>query len=110
MSDGVPGTMAYELANMQPTMSNYLAPWVLYAFDWCKWQPGGNSAGKVAIGSYLEDGHNFVSDVGGSSTLFYPIAKASCVTLTDPNPRHPNRADLAEHTITGKLSEEPRIH
>jgi len=62
MSDGVPGTMAYELANMQPTLSNYLAPWALYAFDWCKWQPGGNSAGKVAIGSYLEDGHNFVRE------------------------------------------------
>ncbi|KAI9774222.1 MAG: hypothetical protein M1839_001768 [Geoglossum umbratile] len=45
-----------------PTNSNYLAPWAIYAFDWCKWPvpqqaPG---AGKVAVGSYLEDGHNFI--------------------------------------------------
>ncbi|CAI4219360.1 unnamed protein product [Parascedosporium putredinis] len=62
MSDGVPGSMAYEFANAQPTPSNYLAPWALYAFDWCKWQTHGNSAGKVAIASYLEDGHNFTPD------------------------------------------------
>jgi WD repeat-containing protein 68 len=41
--------------------SNYLAPWSIYAYDWCKWTvPGGNSAGKMAVGSYLEDNHNFV--------------------------------------------------
>ena len=48
-----------------PTNSNYLAPWAVYAFDWCKWpvqsQSTGDSAGKMAIGSYVEDGHNFVS-------------------------------------------------
>lgn len=47
-----------------PTSSNYLAPWAVYAFDWCKWpvqQNAGDSAGKMAIGSYVEDGHNFVS-------------------------------------------------
>lgn len=60
LSDSQPGTMGYELANSQPSTSNYLAPWALYAFDWCKWAPQGKSAGKVAIGSYLEDGHNFV--------------------------------------------------
>ena len=60
LSDGVPGTIAYELANAQPNTSNYLAPWALYAFDWCRWAPQGNGAGKVALGSYLEDGHNFV--------------------------------------------------
>ncbi|KAL9633560.1 MAG: hypothetical protein Q9164_004627 [Protoblastenia rupestris] len=46
------------------TNSNYLAPWPVYAFDWCKWpvqnQQLGDSAGKMAIGSYVEDGHNFV--------------------------------------------------
>lgn len=61
LSDGLPGTPAYELANAQPRTSNYMAPWASYAFDWCKWAPQGNGAGKVAIGSYLEDGHNFVS-------------------------------------------------
>ena len=46
-----------------PSNSCHLAPWALYAFDWCKWsvtQPSGAGAGKVAVGSYLEDGHNFV--------------------------------------------------
>jgi WD repeat-containing protein 68 len=61
LSDGLPGTPGYELASTQPRTSNYMAPWALYAFDWCKWAPQGNSAGKLAIGSYLEDGHNFVS-------------------------------------------------
>ncbi len=49
-----------------PTNSNYLAPWAVYAFDWCKWPAqqsnSGDSAGKMAIGSYVEDGHNFVSN------------------------------------------------
>ena len=48
-----------------PTNSNYLAPWAVYAFDWCKWpvqqHSSSESAGKMAIGSYVEDGHNFVS-------------------------------------------------
>ncbi|KAF2467147.1 WD40 repeat-like protein [Lindgomyces ingoldianus] len=44
-----------------PGNSNYLAPWGVWAFDWCKWNThGGNSAGKMAIGSYLEDTHNFI--------------------------------------------------
>jgi WD repeat-containing protein 68 len=47
--------------NKTPTNSNYLAPWSIYAFDWCKWNvSGGNSAGKMAVGSYIEDNHNFV--------------------------------------------------
>ncbi|KAI4160420.1 MAG: hypothetical protein LQ342_005744 [Letrouitia transgressa] len=47
-----------------PTNSNYLATWPVYAFDWCKWpvqqQNAGDSAGKIALGSYVEDGHNFI--------------------------------------------------
>nr|POE77536.1 putative wd repeat-containing protein c17d11.08 [Quercus suber] len=44
-----------------PTNSNYLAPFATYAYDWCKWPiPGGNGAGKMAVGSYLEDPHNFI--------------------------------------------------
>ncbi|KAK3900687.1 WD40-repeat-containing domain protein [Staphylotrichum tortipilum] len=60
LSDGLPGTPGYELVSTQPRTSNYMAPWALYAFDWCKWAPQGNGAGKLAIGSYLEDGHNFI--------------------------------------------------
>jgi len=60
ISDGAPGSLAYDLAHQNPGTSNYLAPWTAYAFDWCKWAPRGNDAGKLALASYLEDGHNFV--------------------------------------------------
>ncbi|ESU13794.1 hypothetical protein FGSG_07525 [Fusarium graminearum PH-1] len=60
MSDGTGAAMAYDANNAQPGTSNYLAPWAIYAFDWCKWPAQGNSAGKLAVGSYLEDGHNFI--------------------------------------------------
>ena len=64
LSDAVPpgaNPYSYDGANAVPTNSNYLAPWAIYAFDWCKWPSHNNDAGKVAVGSYLEDGHNFVS-------------------------------------------------
>ena len=67
MSDGLTSAnpYAHDGYSSVPTNCNYLAPWAVYAFDWCKWpvaQQGlGDSAGKMAIGSYLEDGHNFVS-------------------------------------------------
>ncbi|KAF2109184.1 WD40-repeat-containing domain protein [Lophiotrema nucula] len=55
---GAPFTSDYDRV---PSNSNYLAPWGVYAFDWCKWNvQGGNSAGKMAVGSYLEDTHNFI--------------------------------------------------
>ncbi|KAM4055981.1 WD domain, G-beta repeat domain-containing protein [Hirsutella rhossiliensis] len=60
MSDSAAGTAAHDLANAQPGPSNYLAPWAVYALDWCKWPPQGTGAGKLAVGSYLEDGHNFI--------------------------------------------------
>lgn len=62
LSDALPGAnpYSYDGANAMPTNSNYLAPWAIYAFDWCKWPAQGQDAGKVAVGSYLEDGHNFV--------------------------------------------------
>lgn len=61
LSDGLPSGIDFAMQNTPPGTSNYMAPWATYAFDWCKWAPQGNGAGKVAIGSYLEDGHNFVS-------------------------------------------------
>ncbi|RMZ72100.1 wd domain-containing [Pyrenophora seminiperda CCB06] len=61
------GSMGVHSTNMVsdqikvPSNSNYLAPWSIYAYDWCKWSvPGSNSAGKMAVGSYLEDNHNFI--------------------------------------------------
>ncbi|KFY45210.1 hypothetical protein V494_01078 [Pseudogymnoascus sp. VKM F-4513 (FW-928)] len=63
LSDALPpgaNPYSYDGANAVPTNSNYLAPWAIYAFDWCKWPSHNNDAGKVAVGSYLEDGHNFI--------------------------------------------------
>ena len=43
-----------------PRNSNYIAPWPIYAMDWCKWPVHHGGAGKIAFGSYLEDSHNYV--------------------------------------------------
>jgi len=65
LSDALPGAnpYSYDGANATPTNSNYLAPWAIYAFDWCKWPAQNHDAGKLAVASYLEDGHNFVSNL-----------------------------------------------
>lgn len=50
----------FEASPVQ-TNSNYLAPWATYAYDWCKWPVSGSGGcGKMALGSYLEDPHNFI--------------------------------------------------
>ncbi|KAI0390766.1 WD40 repeat-like protein [Xylariaceae sp. FL0594] len=82
LSDSQPGTMGYELANSQPSTSNYLAPWALFALDWCKWRPQGKGAGKVAIGSYLEDGHNYIQ------ILDTQIVNAPSDVYTPGSPKH----------------------
>jgi len=71
ISDSVPGAnpYSYDGANATPTNSNYLAPWAVYAFDWCKWPAQNHEAGKLAVGSYLEDGHNFVSTASPTSFM-----------------------------------------
>ena len=57
-----------------PTNSNYLAPWPIYAFAWCKWPVQQDvskyGGGKMAIGSFIEDGHNFVSTGLSPSTEY----------------------------------------
>ncbi|KAF2273737.1 WD40 repeat-like protein [Westerdykella ornata] len=59
--DGMGAATFFNDGDRAPSNSNYLAPWGVYAFDWCKWHVnGGNSAGKMAVGSYLEDTHNFI--------------------------------------------------
>ena len=66
----------------QPSNSNYLAPWGVYAFDWCKWNiQGGNSAGKMAIGSYLEDTHNFVRCLGVAISLSFKLTGSQIQVL-----------------------------
>ncbi|KZF26189.1 WD40 repeat-like protein [Xylona heveae TC161] len=66
LSDGPPSAnpFLFDIAASQPPNCNYVAPWPVYAFDWCKWpaqqHSGGSSAGKIALGSYIEDGHNFI--------------------------------------------------
>lgn len=58
-----PAFRAFNEEAQAPTNSNYVAPWPIYAVDWCKWPiPGGTGSfcGKVAIGSYLEDNHNYI--------------------------------------------------
>jgi WD repeat-containing protein 68 len=58
------GSQSAAIYDYAPSQTNcsYMAPWAAYSFDWCKWPvPNGNSCGKMAIGSYLEDPHNFVS-------------------------------------------------
>lgn len=83
MSDALPGAnpYSYDGANSMPTNSNYLAPWAIYAFDWCKWPAKNHDAGKVAVGSYLEDGHNFVgaSCVGNKNTANMPTRFKSSI-------------------------------
>ncbi|KAF2486511.1 WD40-repeat-containing domain protein [Neohortaea acidophila] len=60
-NDGTSGTNVLFSYSDTPTNSNYLAPFPTYAYDWCKWPVlGGSSAGKMAVGSYLEDPHNFI--------------------------------------------------
>jgi DDB1- and CUL4-associated factor 7 len=70
-----------------PTNSNYLTPWPIYAVDWCKWPPKQNSmqAGKIALGSYLEDNHNYVGNLQNGSCLklmFDVDSDTGCPTST----------------------------
>ncbi|EXJ79328.1 hypothetical protein A1O3_08830 [Capronia epimyces CBS 606.96] len=57
-----PNVVQEDDVRQYPQNSNYTAPWPIYAVDWCKWPQRSNngSAGKVAIGSYLEDNHNHI--------------------------------------------------
>ena len=55
-----PGTFSDQVDTSTPQSSDYTAPWPIYALDWCKWPPRQQQNGKVAIGSHLEDSHNYI--------------------------------------------------
>lgn len=68
-----PGALPHNGDTQVPTNSNYLAPWPIYAVDWCKWPISGSSSsfgGKLALGSYLEDNHNYVRTTCPSGQWF----------------------------------------
>merc|ERR1711939_38985 len=69
-----PGVVQEEDRPQYPQNSNYNAPWPIYAVDWCKWPPRSNSAsaGKIAIGSYLEDNHNYIQILDTQRTQMDP--------------------------------------
>jgi len=72
-----------------PTNSNHVAPWPLYALDWCKWPPRSHSghAGKVAVGSYLEDNHNYVWNwIHSASSINTDGARFKYSMLAERNP------------------------
>lgn len=85
-------------AHSVPTNCNYLAPWAVYAFDWCKWpvqqQSSSDGAGKMAIGSYVEDGHNFVSLFSFHLTPSRVCLGRLLKIEQDPNPRYSCHAGL----------------
>ena len=93
MSDGPPSANPYSSENHSstPTNCNYLAPWAVYAFDWCKWPVQhnglGDSAGKMAIGSYLEDSHNFVSIRAFCDNTLH-VSRQRLKMALDTNPRN----------------------
>ncbi|KAF9888801.1 hypothetical protein FE257_008377 [Aspergillus nanangensis] len=65
LSDAImsPSIPHFNGDNQVPTNSNYIAPWPIYAVDWCKWPISGSQGsfgGKIALGSYLEDNHNYI--------------------------------------------------
>lgn len=88
MQEGAGTTTVYDASPVQ-TNSSYLAPWPAYAYDWCKWPvQGGSGCGKMAVGSYLEDPHNFIQildtsidpqeGVNGRGMEFVKTAEATC--------------------------------
>lgn len=85
----IPGSFAAYNGDIQvPTNSNYVAPWPIYAVDWCKWpmSTGSSFAGKMAIGSYLEDSHNYVS-----ASSFYVVIIGLPNLAKDSNYRCPSQ-------------------
>lgn len=114
ISDNLPGAnpYSYDGVNATPTNSNYLAPWAIYAFDWCKWPAQSHDAGKLAVGSYLEDGHNFVStcQVQGTKmvcrvevTMLYQTSRGDKEQATKPDRAELSRCQLSSNVLTSSI-------
>jgi len=53
----------------------WMCPYGLYAIDWCKWNPSASGGyGRVAVGSYTEDSHNYVGS---------PLFRADLLIVAD---------------------------
>ena len=86
-----PSGQVFSGPGLTQTTNSYLAPWAIYAYDWCNWSVAGDTGiGKMAICSYLEDPHNFVS-----SNLPNQCARNMIDNLCvlDTNSRHRPRSD-----------------
>ncbi|KAJ6256866.1 hypothetical protein Dda_8736 [Drechslerella dactyloides] len=86
-----------------PRGSHYFTQWPSYAIDWCKWPiygspsasgyAGQSGVGRIALGSYSEDGHNYISILN----------TATKVINTDGHPRGESTLEItkfAEATLT----------
>jgi len=91
--------------NQVPTNSNYITPWPIYAVDWCKWPVTGNAGsfgGKIALGSYLEDHHNYVSNpLDSAYQLFCLLTVNNQIQILDTHLAHPD-PDASDAT-TGEV-------
>jgi WD repeat-containing protein 68 len=77
---------SYDAAAMVAPSCGYVTPWPLFAYDWCKWPipQNSSSAGRMAVGSHLEDGHNYIN------VLDTRITSASSDDMPmSPNPANP---------------------
>ncbi|KAI5803896.1 WD40-repeat-containing domain protein [Geopyxis carbonaria] len=67
----------------------WMSPYGLYALDWCKWPTtSGNGYGRIAVGSYSEDSHNYIQVLD--------------TRPAQPDPQQPNAPPALEFT---KLAE-----
>ncbi|KAL2797890.1 WD40-repeat-containing domain protein [Aspergillus keveii] len=104
------GASAFSSAeNQVPTNSNYITPWPIYAVDWCKWPVTGNAGsfgGKIALGSYLEDHHNYIQIL--DTHLVHPDPDTSDATTAEVKLEYVKTAEATHsYPVTRILWEPP---
>ncbi|KAL3485609.1 WD40-repeat-containing domain protein [Aspergillus germanicus] len=104
------GASAFSSAeNQVPTNSNYITPWPIYAVDWCKWPVTGNAGsfgGKIALGSYLEDHHNYIQIL--DTHLVHPDPDTSDATTGEVKLEYVKTAEATHsYPVTRILWEPP---